>query len=371
MKILIAPDKFKHSLTAQEVCKIIESGLKEQSESLKIECLPMADGGEGTSEILALQANAKPVIAIVHDPLMRNIEAQYFIKEKTAFIEMAAASGLQLLKTEEQNVLKTTSFGTGELIKDAINKGCNEIILCIGGSATSDGGTGMASALGFQFLNNEGEKFLTSAENLQEIKSIGLPKDDFMKDIKVSVLTDVNNPLTGNNGATYQYAIQKGALEKDLDFLDKGMQHLQNLIFQQYDFNIDQHPGAGASGGMGGGSTFFLNAKLHSGIQFIADTLKLDEKVKHADLVISGEGKLDAQSFQGKVVSGVLNACQKYSKPLFLVVGNNAMKVEMPNEIKAVFSLTDLAKSQEEAIRNPKKWLQKATSQLLVEIEKS
>ncbi|WMN12447.1 glycerate kinase [Marivirga salinae] len=364
MKILIAPDKFKHSLTAQEVCKIIENGLKEKSGSLEIESFPMADGGEGTSEILALQANAKPVSAKVHDPLMRNIEAQYFIKDKTAFIEMASASGLQLLKSDEQNVLKTTSFGTGELIKDGIIKGCNEIILCIGGSATSDGGAGMASALGFQFLNDEGEQFIPTAENLHLIKLIKMPEDHFFKDIKVSVLTDVNNPLTGKNGASYQYAIQKGALEKDLEFLDKGMQHLKDIIFQQFNFNIDQHSGAGASGGMGGGSTFFLNADLHSGIEFIADALNLEDKVKNADLVISGEGKLDTQSFQGKVVSGVLNSCQKLDKSLFLVVGYNGYKSELPKEIKAVISLTDLAKSQEEAIKKASFWLQKAAFQL-------
>ncbi|MGM0581393.1 MAG: glycerate kinase [Bacteroidota bacterium] len=371
MKILIAPDKFKHSLSAQKVCKIIESSLKEKSGNLEIESLPMADGGEGTSEILALQSNAKPITTKVHDPLMRIIEAQYFIKDKTAFIEMASASGLQLLKSDEHNVLKTNSFGTGELIKNAIEKGCNEIILCIGGSATSDGGVGMASALGYQFFNNEGDKFLPTAENLHLIMSIKLPEDDFLKGSKISVLTDVNNPLTGKNGASYQYAIQKGALEKDLEFLDKGMKHLKNLIFQKFDFNIDQYPGAGASGGMGGGSTFFLNADLHSGIEFIADVLNLDDKVKNADLVISGEGKLDMQSFQGKVVSGVLNSCKKNHKPLFLVVGYNGYKSEMPKVIKAIYSLTDLAKSQEEAIKNPRHWLQEASYQLLEVIKKN
>ncbi|WP_375580073.1 glycerate kinase [Marivirga tractuosa] len=366
MKILIAPDKFKHSMSAQDVCKIIETTLKKESTNLKIESLPMADGGEGTSEILALQANAKPVTAKVYDPLMRNIEAQYFIKGNTAFIEMASASGLQLLKSDEQNVLKTTSFGTGELIKDALNKGCDKIILCIGGSATNDGGVGMASALGFQFLNNEGEQFLPTAENLHQIKSIKLPEDNLLKGSKVSVLTDVNNPLTGKNGASYQYAIQKGALKKDLEFLDQGMMHLKDLIFQQFNFNIDQYPGAGASGGMGGGATFFLNADLYSGIEFIADALNLDNKVKNADLVISGEGKLDTQSFQGKVVSGVLNSCHKNHKPLFLVVGYNSFKNEFPKEIKGVYSLTDLAKSQEEAIKAPEKWLVEAT-QILYE----
>lgn len=371
MKILIAPDKFKHSLSAKEVCQIIGETLKNETNELEIEFLPMADGGEGSAEILAIQSQAAPVITGVHDPLMRKIQAQYFIKEKTAFIEMASASGLQLLKKEEQNVLKTTSFGTGELIKDAIEKGCNEIYLCIGGSATSDGGVGMASALGLQFLNTDGEQFLPTAENLHLIKLIKLPEDHFFKDIKVSVLTDVNNPLTGKNGASYQYAIQKGALEQDLEFMDKGMKHLNELIIQQFDFNIDQYPGAGASGGMGGGATFFLNAYLHSGINFIADALHLDDKVKNADIIISGEGKLDEQSFQGKVVSGVLKSCQKNQKPLYLVVGYNSFKTKLPKEIKSIFSLTNLAQSQEAAITAPEKWLVEATLQLLEALENS
>lgn len=204
MKILIAPDKFKHSLSAKEVCQIIGDTLKKESHEFEIELLPMADGGEGSAEILAIQSQAEAVISGVHDPLMRKIQAQYFIKEKTAFIEMASASGLQLLKKQEQNVLKTTSFGTGELMKDAIKNGCENIILCIGGSATSDAGTGMAKALGFEFLDKNGKDFLPTAQNLGEITSFKLPKQNILKRINVNVLTDVNNPLSGKNGATYQ-----------------------------------------------------------------------------------------------------------------------------------------------------------------------
>jgi glycerate kinase len=351
-------------LSAKEVCQIIGDTLKKESHEFEIELIPMADGGEGSAEILAIQSQAEAVISSVHDPLMRKIQAQYFIKEKTAFIEMASASGLQLLKKQEQNVLKTTSFGTGELMKDAIKQGCENIILCIGGSATSDAGTGMAKALGFEFLDKNGKYFLPTAQNLGEIASIKLPKQNILKGINVNVLTDVNNPLTGKNGATYQYAIQKGALEKDLAFLDKGMKHLKKLIEAQFNFNIDQLAGAGASGGMGGGSTFFLNAKLHSGINYIADALGLDEKVKNADIVISGEGKLDEQSFKGKVVSGVLSSCQKNNKPLYLVVGFNSITSELPKEIKAVISLTDMVLNQKEAIKYALNYLEKSTQKL-------
>ena len=364
MKILIAPDKFKHSLTAQEVCAIISKTLLEQSPNLEIESLPMADGGEGSAEILALQQKADALEIEVHDPLMRKIKAQYFIKDKTAFIEMAVASGLQLLTAEEQNVLKTTSFGTGELIKDTISRGCQDIILCIGGSATSDGGVGMANALGYQFLDEKGDAFLPTAQSLDKIASIKKPENNILKGINFSVLTDVNNPLTGKNGATYQYALQKGASEKDLPMLDKGMKHLQSIITAQYDFNIDQFPGAGASGGMGGGSTFFLQADLHSGIGYIADALGLDEKVKKADLVISGEGKLDEQSFKGKVVSGVLKSCQQNRKPLLLIVGVSTIDSKLPEEIKTVISLTDLADKQDNAIKEAKLWLTKAAQKL-------
>lgn len=369
MKILIAPDKFKHSLSAQEVCRIIGDTLKKESNKFDIELLPMADGGEGSAEILAIQSQAKAVMSTVHDPVMRKIQAQYFIKEKTAFLEMAAASGLQLLNREEQDVLKTTSYGTGELIKDAIKKGCENIILCIGGSATSDAGTGMAKALGFEFLDKNGKDFLPTAQNLGEIASIKLPKQNILKGINVNVLTDVNNPLIGKNGATYQYAIQKGAVEKDLAFLDAGMKHLKIVIENQFEFNIDQLAGAGASGGMGGGATFFLNADLHSGIDYIAKTLNLDERVKNADIVISGEGKLDKQSFKGKVVSGVLNSSQKYQKPLFLIVGFNALNNKLAKGIQVVYSLTDIAGHQQEAIKNPKHYLAQASRSLFREIK--
>ncbi|SMG21849.1 glycerate kinase [Marivirga sericea] len=364
MKILIAPDKFKHSLTAEEVCEIISETLLEHSPKLEIECLPMADGGEGSAEILALQQKAEPVEIEVHDPLMRKIKAHYFITGKTAYIEMAVASGLQLLKAEEQNVLQTTSFGTGELIKDAIKEGCLNIVLCIGGSATSDGGVGMANALGFRFLDENGDAFLPTAYSLDKITSIEPPENNILKGINFSVLTDVNNPLTGKNGATYQYAIQKGATERDLPILDDGMKHLKNLIKEQHSFNIDQFPGAGASGGMGGGSTFFLHAALHSGISYIAEALNLDDKVKNADYIISGEGKLDEQSFKGKVVSGVLSFCQKHGKPLFLIIGCKAFDSTLPEQIHKAISLTDLANSQEDSMKRADHWLRKASEKI-------
>lgn len=368
MKILIAPDKFKHSLSATEVCQVISATLQEHNPTFEIESLPMADGGEGTAEILAIQSQARPLTVEVHDPLMRITAAQYYMKDHRAFIEMASASGLQLLSTEEQDVLKTTSLGTGEIIKDSIKKGCKEIILCVGGSATSDGGVGMATALGFQFFNSKGEKFIPTAETLLQINTIKLPVDDFIKDIHFSVLTDVTNPLSGKNGASHQYALQKGALAKDLEFLDKGLIHLKDLIQKEFNFNIDQYPGAGAAGGLGGGSTFFLNAKLHSGIKFVAESLDLNDKIKAVDYVISGEGKLDTQSFQGKVVSGILDCCQKNQKPLFLFVGANSFAHKLAEEIKEVFSLTQIAGSQEEAMKEPKFWLEKASFRFLKEV---
>jgi glycerate kinase len=250
------------------------------------------------------------------------------------------------------------------LIKDAISKGCQKIILCIGGSATSDGGAGMANALGYKFLNEREDAFLPTAESLGEITLIKKPENNILKGVSFSVLTDVNNPLTGKNGATYQYAVQKGAKQKDLAELDNGMKHLKNLIEAQFDFNIDQFPGAGASGGMGGGSTFFLNAALHSGIGYIADALHLNEKVKNADIVISGEGKLDEQSFKGKVVSGVLSLCREHGKPLFLIVGCKVLDSKLPEQIRKIVSLTDLAPDQSDAINEAPYWLRKASQEL-------
>jgi glycerate kinase len=222
----------------------------------------------------------------------------------------------------------------------------------------------MAEALGYHFLDEKGHTFLPTAQSLHKIASIEMPEGNILEGINFSVLTDVNNPLTGKNGATFQYAVQKGASERDLPILDKGMKHLQSLIEKQFNFNIDKYPGAGASGGMGGGSTFFLNADLHSGIGYIADALKLDEKVKNADYVISGEGKLDEQSFKGKVVSGVLKSCQQNGKPLLLIVGCKTFESSLPIAIKTVFSLTEMAQDQNDAIDNASYWLQKSALSL-------
>jgi glycerate kinase len=222
----------------------------------------------------------------------------------------------------------------------------------------------MAEALGYHFLDEKGHTFLPTAQSLHKIASIEMPEENILEGINFSVLTDVNNPLTGKNGATFQYAVQKGASEIDLPILDKGMKHLQSLIEKQFNFNIDKYPGAGASGGMGGGSTFFLNAELHSGIGYIADALNLDEKVKNADYVISGEGKLDEQSFKGKVVSGVAEACRRNGKPIYLIVGINILDEKLPSLIKSVWSLTTIAGNQESAINSPKIWLEKAADEL-------
>ncbi|WMN08028.1 glycerate kinase [Marivirga arenosa] len=365
MRILIAPDKFKHSLSAEQVCEIIAKRLKQKSKNIEIELLPLADGGEGSAKLIANQQNAKKIDIEVHDPLSRIIEAHYFISNQTAFIEMAVASGLQLLKAEEQNVKKTNTYGTGELILDAIKRGSKHIILCIGGSATSEGGVGMASAIGFKFFDHFGHEFIPSAENLDNIKSIAKPENDLLEGIQFDVLTDVNNPLMGENGAVFQYALQKGASPEELQQLDKGMHHLHALILKQFNFDIDTKAGAGAAGGLGGGATFFLNAHLHSGIDYIAELTQLDEKVKWADLIITGEGKLDEQSFKGKVVSGVQKSCKKFNKECLLLVGYNALS-EIEN-LPVVYSLTEIAGNQNEAIKNPQEYLKRAVDLMIKE----
>jgi glycerate kinase len=322
--ILVAPDKFRGSLEASEVCRSVEEGIRLAYPDAEIISIPLADGGEGTTRILTEQAKGHFITALVHDPLGRVIEAEYGLSEdrSTAFIEMAAASGLALLEYEERNPLHTSTFGTGELILHALNSGVQKIILGIGGSATTDAGIGMASALGFQFLDENQDLIQPNGVNLERIRFIDSQKSDSrLKQVRFIVACDVTNPLYGQSGAAHIYGPQKGADLAMVSQLDKGLENISGVAARTFGKDISNHPGTGAAGGLGAGSIWFLNAELREGVSIVMKQTNIAEHIKKADLVITGEGKVDEQTLQGKVVKGLADLCQQYNVPLAVVCG--------------------------------------------------
>ncbi len=360
MNILIAPDKFKGSLTATEVCSIIQSAMISINPDLNIDTIALADGGEGTSLILTAHRKGSLKTTQVFDPLMRIINSTYGISRdgSTAFIEMALASGLQLLDPDERNCSLTTSYGTGQLIVDAIDKGVTEIVLGIGGSSTNDAGTGMAKALGYHFLSQEGHELDGIGANLIQIKSIDSSQlHAQLKETKVTVLCDVENPLYGPNGAAYVFAKQKGATEKDIVILDNGLQQFEILARSMgCDLNF---AGAGAGGGLGAGAKLFLNAHIRSGIDFVIESTRLEEKIKHADLIITGEGKVDLQTLSGKVVRGVCEIAKRYDKKIIVVCGACELNDSQLNElgVAQTIALMEDEVTESGAIKNASKLL--------------
>lgn len=317
MQTLICPDKFKGSLTAIEVARAIQSGLPTAYQTT---CVPMADGGEGSLAVVAANVAGTWQAVTVNDPLFRPISATYFLGEKSAYIEMAQASGYERLTNEERNCLKTTTYGTGELIRDAVHKGVKEVFLFIGGSATNDGGIGVAAALGYTFLDKSGNELSPIGENLIHIHEIRLPEKSSVG-ITFTVVCDVTNPFYGLNGAAHVYAAQKGANKNEIVRLDIGLQNLARIIKKQFGVDLQRIPGTGAAGGLGGGAVAFLNAKIQSGTQTLIQLTGLREKIKSSDWVITGEGKVDTQSIQGKLIDGICGIAKKYHVPVWIICG--------------------------------------------------
>ena len=365
MKVLIAPDKFKSGLSAFEVAACIESAL--QPFGIQTEVCPLADGGEGTGTILTNLCGGKILSARVHDPLTRPVEASFGLSPdgKTAFIEMSQASGLWRLKREEYNPEVTTTYGTGELIVRALESGAVKVVLGCGGSATNDGGAGMAAALGWKFFDSAGKEFIPSGGTLKNIRSVsGEAVHPLLRSSAFTVISDVTNPLTGPHGAAFTFGPQKGADKNSVIKLDEGLMHLDKVIAQLSGKSFDIIPGAGAGGGMGAGAMYFLNAVPEQGIHFVIRASDLERKILNADLVITGEGKLDHQSLQGKVVSGISGLCKKHYKPFWIICGINELGPEAFDNLGAaqVISLSEIAGSPEESISQPAFWIEKAVT---------
>lgn len=368
MKIILAPDKYKGSLTGIEFCNTVEKGLKSLITNAEIIKLPLADGGDGTIEILGFHLEANHIKLKVNDPLFRPIEASYlFITQtKTAFIEMAEASGMKLLSSNDQNCMNTTTYGTGELILDAIKRGAKTIILGLGGSATNDCGIGMATALGYKFLDSKNKEIIPVGKNMCKINTIETSKvNSTLKEITFKVACDVKNPLYGQNGAAFIYAQQKGASQNEIIYLNKGLEHIARIFQKEFNIDIQNIEGAGAAGGMGAGSIIFLNARLISGIDLIKEIINFDKKIKGADWIITGEGKLDSQTLSGKTIQGVLTSAKNYNIRVAALCGAILLSEKSLKSLGFSYtaSIMDKAIDVEDAMLNSSKYLYEISSQ--------
>lgn len=356
--ILIAPDKFKGSLSSDEICSILKSEIQHAiPEAIVVTC-PLADGGDGSIEILSKYMEIKERYCDTLDPLGKPIKATYFKSEDTAYIELASASGLVLLEKSECNPMHTSTYGTGLLIKDAIDIGLKNIYLFLGGSSTNDGGIGIAAALGYIFEDQYGNQLSPKGSNLSLIARIKPPREKVLFD-KFMICCDVNNPPYGPNGAAQVYGSQKGANDLEISELDKGIKNLCQQIKVYNGVSLSGLKGGGAAGATALCPSAFFNAEIISGFDFIAMTTGLVSKIGAADMVISGEGKLDLQSFNGKVVSGVSSICRKVNKQLWLVVGKNDLSIDEYHEFGAnrVLSIFEKANNLEDAMGNSRKYL--------------
>jgi len=314
MKFVLAPDKFKGSLTGLEFCDAVSEGFLKVIPDAEIVYAPLADGGDGTIEVANYYLNGELISLEVKNPLFLDIFASYLYAsdQKIAFIEMAEASGLKLLDPSEYDCKNATTFGTGQLILDAIEKGAEEIILGIGGSATNDCGIGMAMALGYRFLDCNGNQVVPVGRHLSEIVAVDDSKvHKGLKEITFKIACDVTNPLYGENGAAYVYARQKGADDNDIKMLDKGLEDFAKVLDAKFNMNSQEISGGGAAGGMGIATKVFLKGELISGIALMKELAQFDKRLENADWIITGEGKLDEQTLSGKTIHGVIDVADQ------------------------------------------------------------
>lgn len=346
MKIVVCPDSFKESLSSVEAADAIAHGLEIEAgiEPIEVVKLPLADGGEGTVDALVRATGGEIRRVRVHDPLMREIDSFFGIlgDGKTAVVEMAAASGLHLLSESERNPLITTTYGTGELISEALRTGVEKIIIGIGGSATNDAGAGAMAALGVRFLDANGNELPPGGAALANLHRVDMSSFDFPLDrITVEVACDVANPLTGPEGASAVFGPQKGATLEMVERLDKALAHFAEVIRRDLGQDISELSGAGAAGGLGGGLAAFLRAKLRSGIDMVLDVVHFDEAIAGANLVITGEGRIDEQTAYGKTIGGVLRRASRAGVPVVALAGSYSgdLRALYDAGLAAVFSI--------------------------------
>jgi len=326
MKIVIAPDSFKESLTAKQVCIAIETGFKRILPEATYQLIPVADGGEGTVQSLVDATNGNVQHIKVTGPIKHPVDAFYGLlgdDSNTAVIEMAAASGLHHVPETQRDPKMTSSYGTGELIKAALDNGSKKIIIGLGGSATNDGGIGMLDALGVNFLDQEGQKVESNGSGLALINKIDITEiDPRLADCEILVACDVDNPLCGERGASHVFGPQKGATAKDIELLDSALQHYGNCIQQQLNIDVLTQAGAGAAGGMGAALMAFTNTTLKPGIELVLEAVQLSHYMEDTDLVITGEGRIDEQTVYGKTPMGVAKVAKQFAIPVIGIAGS-------------------------------------------------
>ncbi|MBR6738028.1 MAG: glycerate kinase [Clostridia bacterium] len=354
MKVVIAIDSFKGSLTSLEAGKAVENAILKVDNGAKVTVCPIADGGEGTVDAMKAGLNGEIIETFVTGPLGEKVKAKYcVIKGKTAVIEMAEASGLTLVPEKLRSPLQTTTYGVGELIKNAISRGCKSFIIGIGGSATNDGGVGMLSALGFKFLDKDKNAIPFGAKGLKVLDSISvesvIPE---LKNCTFKVACDVNNPLCGKNGCSAIYGPQKGATEKDVELMDGWLLSYAEIVKTVFPSANPEYPGAGAAGGLGFAFKTFLNAELQSGINIILEEIELEKHIINADIVVTGEGRLDSQSVMGKAPIGVASLAKKHGKKVVAFAGCVSTDAEVCNAhgIDAFFPIVRGVTTLEEAL---------------------
>ncbi|MGL6105271.1 glycerate kinase family protein [Romboutsia sp.] len=371
MKVVISIDSFKGSLSSIEAANAIKTGITNVYNTADIKIMPLADGGEGTVEALVEGMNGEEGIISVTGPINEKVNATYGILKETntAIIEMAQASGLPLVPTELRNPLNTTTYGVGEIIKEAIDKGCRNFIVGIGGSATNDGGIGMLQALGFEFYDENNNLVGLGGKVLNQIKSIKI--DNRLKELdecNFKIACDVNNPLFGTNGAAHIYGPQKGATPEIVEELDRGLINFAEVVKKDLGKDIANIAGVGAAGGLGFAFLAFLNSKLESGIKIILDEIKLEDVIKDADIVITGEGRLDNQTAMGKAPIGVAKLAKKYGAKVIAIAGCTTDDAVKCNEegIDAYFSIVNRSMSLDEAMNkdNASKNMIQTTTQI-------
>lgn len=370
MRIVLAPDSFKGSLSATEACLAMEEGVRRAFADAEIAHLPMADGGEGTIESLIHALGGTVREATVRDPLGRDVSARYGVLADgvTAVVELAQASGYALLEADERNALVASTYGTGQLLMRCLDEGYRRILLGLGGSATNDAGAGLLRALGVKFLDDAGRELPDGGGSLGSLRRIDLSGlDPRLAETKVMAVTDVRNPLCGEQGASRVYGPQKGASAADVALLDAALGNFAAVVRRQLGRDVAKVPGAGAAGGVGAGALAFLGAELRPGFALLAELYRFGERIAGADLVLTGEGRLDAQTLSGKVVAGVCELAGGHGVPVAALVGSAAMRGEDMDRIglAAALSIVSGPCTLEDAVANAYAWTADRTEQLM------
>ncbi|MDP4095862.1 glycerate kinase [Paenibacillus sp. P96] len=370
MKILVAPDSYKGSLSAKEAAIYMEQGIRDVLPHAEVTIIPVADGGEGTVDAIVSAAHGTLHEVEVVGPIGDTVKSFFGVlrDDQTAVIEMAAASGLTLVPAGRLNPMIATTYGTGQLIKHALDYGCRKIVIGIGGSATNDGGVGMAQALGVRFLNEQGTEISFGGGELSKIRRIDISNiDPRVKDCEIRVASDVTNPFCGPHGAAAIYGPQKGATSEMIKQLEHGMVHLSRLIREQLGIEIETVPGAGAAGGLGGGLIAFLSAKIGRGIDMVLETTEFEEIIQQVEIVFTGEGRTDSQTAQGKTAAGIAKIAKKYKKPVICISGSISTDVDSLYElgIDAIVAITQSPMTLEDAMRNAPSLIRQTTASVM------